>query len=410
MTRPRISLAEGLAAHLSTRAKAVARAAPTAMRPRRLKVWEVRGSLQCSIVGTCLSHGDLIEIVRKCGLEVEPGTTDYSLHGYFSQAIATDNTVSRAVQKLLDRRHEGIVRRFARADSEAELGELWGTEFAAGRIPGAYWAVTTFDHIPAGLHTRGFGEVHMLSHVLGRTAHAGAARSSELESRVADLEARLLRIGERHAAALDERDRRIAALEHALAAQKIGPGTGKAPPEQASGAIAHRHGRDDRRERALAIARARARVAEAEVERLRSLQATGDRVRRGRPRAIAAASIECPGVIACRLALPAGDKLRVLYLGGRNGAIEQLRAIAESAGAELLHHDGGIEHAPSRVEDLVQRSHVVFCPVDCVSHQACLRAKHACQRLRRHFVPLRSAGAATFARAISGVEIVESKT
>ncbi|MEZ5843171.1 MAG: DUF2325 domain-containing protein [Hyphomicrobiaceae bacterium] len=402
MPRPRISLAEGLASHLATRGKPAARPSSpsTAAKGRRLRIWEVRGNIQCSIVGTCLSHGDLVEISRKCGLTLDPDITDYSLHGYFSGSIATDNSVSRAVQKRLDRRHEGIIRRFSRAATAQDLTALWAEEFGAGRISGAYWALVTCDHVPQELHTRAFGEVHMLSHVLGRTAHAGAARASELDSRVADLEARLARTADHHAAALARRDARIAELERQLTERAVCPigHQGRTAPLSSRSPQ-----RTDQRERALAIARARARLAEADVTRLRQDLA---RARRRLATAPAPAG-ECPGAVACRLALPRGDRLRVLYLGGRNGSVEQLRAVAEQAGAELLHHDGGIEHAPARVEELVQRCHVVFCPVDCVSHEASLRAKQACQKRQRHFVPLRSAGASTFARAMSGLDIVK---
>ena len=197
MVRPRISLAEGLKAHMASRgavretSRGIALQTPaipetpqtseapeTPAKPHRLKIWDVRDNVQCSVVGTCLSHGDLLAIVAKCGLTLAADMTDYSLHGFFTSTISTDNSVSRAVQKLLDRRHEGILRRFARARSAGELTSLWAAEFSVGRIPGAYWAVLTFAHLPCELQMRAFGEVHMLSHPLGRTAHAGAARAS----------------------------------------------------------------------------------------------------------------------------------------------------------------------------------------------------------------------------------------
>ena len=43
---------------------------------------------------------------------------------------------------------------------------------------------------------------------------------------------------------------------------------------------------------------------------------------------------------------------------------------------------------------------MVFCPIDCISHHACLKAKHLCRRLAKPFVPLRSSSATCFARAI----------
>jgi len=48
----------------------------------------------------------------------------------------------------------------------------------------------------------------------------------------------------------------------------------------------------------------------------------------------------------------------------------------------------------------------VLCPVDCVSHGACLRAKTFCKRTAKTFVPLRSASLSSLAaglhRAVGG--------
>jgi hypothetical protein len=47
----------------------------------------------------------------------------------------------------------------------------------------------------------------------------------------------------------------------------------------------------------------------------------------------------------------------------------------------------------------------VLCPIDCVSHQACLKVKALCRRCAKPFVPLRSSSATCFARAIEALEI-----
>lgn len=91
----------------------------------------------------------------------------------------------------------------------------------------------------------------------------------------------------------------------------------------------------------------------------------------------------------------------VLYVGGRHGHLDRLRTIAEEFEAIFIHHDGGVEDAPQRLDSLLPSVDCVFCPIDCVSHDACLRAKRACQRLNKPFVPLRSTGQTTFRSALS---------
>jgi hypothetical protein len=46
----------------------------------------------------------------------------------------------------------------------------------------------------------------------------------------------------------------------------------------------------------------------------------------------------------------------------------------------------------------------VLCPIDCVSHQACLKVKALCRRRAKAFVPLRSSSATCFARAIEALQ------
>ena len=72
----------------------------------------------------------------------------------------------------------------------------------------------------------------------------------------------------------------------------------------------------------------------------------------------------------------------------------------ETRRLELLHHDGGEEHSLHVLEGLVGRAEAVFCPIDCVSHQACLAAKQMCRRLDKPFVPLRTGSGTCFLRAI----------
>ncbi len=365
---------------------------------RRLRTWQMRDHVECSVIGTCLSQADLQTILAKCRLKAAADLPAYDLHAYFVEAVRRDGPVARAVQKLLDRRHEGILRIVGRTEDPTELGAIWDREQAAGRIPGAYWALQTHSHVPQGLHKRVFGEVHMLSHVLGRTVHATAERASELASRIADLERHLHRQAERHADALAVRDAELDRLRRKLVATSATPRVWE--PRVARARVRH-----DKRDRALSVARERARMAEARAAALMSensdLRERLTRLRVAQP----ADGTKCPGVSACRVRLRSQEPLRVLYLGGRTGSIEQLREIARSASAEFHHHDGGREQAFARIGELIERCHVVFCPVDCINHRACLLAKHHCQRARKAFVPLRSSGGSTFREALRAVAV-----
>ncbi|MFV0369812.1 MAG: DUF2325 domain-containing protein [Hyphomicrobiaceae bacterium] len=369
-------------------------------KPFRLKLWQLTGNLECSLVGTCLSQQDLFLILKRSGLRAQADIKGYDLHAYVVTHLAIDGPLPRAVHRLLDRRHEGILRKIGRTTDTTELEQIWQREYDAGRVPGAYWAFMTHGHIPYELGKHIFGEVHMLSHVLGRTTHTTAERASELEAKVADLESKLARLRDRHEAAIKARDEKITQLSSNVAIV--------VPQSNSENTSAHLAGsrpnyNDDKRNRALLVARQRARLAEAQLnDHRRDNERLAEQCRRLSARLDTLQAPEvCPGAIACRLDLPSGERPRVLYLGGRTGSIDQLRAIAEQASADFYHHDGGKEHAFRLIEELIGRCHLVVCPIDCINHRACILAKGRCKSLNKAFVPLRSSGGSEFKRALS---------
>lgn len=94
---------------------------------------------------------------------------------------------------------------------------------------------------------------------------------------------------------------------------------------------------------------------------------------------------------------------RVAYVGGRAGIVSHFRALVERLNGHFIHHDGGIEDHEGQLGRILGQADVVLCPVDCVSHRACLRAKRFCKRTAKPFVPLRSAGLSSFVTGLHRV-------
>lgn len=89
-----------------------------------------------------------------------------------------------------------------------------------------------------------------------------------------------------------------------------------------------------------------------------------------------------------------------LYVGGRDCQVAHLRQIASNHGAELIHHDGGLREAVSRIDTVLPSVDCVFCPIDCISHDACLRVKSGCKKLGKTFIPLRNGSKSSLERAL----------
>ncbi len=94
------------------------------------------------------------------------------------------------------------------------------------------------------------------------------------------------------------------------------------------------------------------------------------------------------------------DVRSFLYVGGRDCQVAHLREIAKSHGAELIHHDGGLREAVSRIDTVLPSVDCVFCPIDCISHDACLRVKTGCKKFGVAFVPLRNGSKSSLERAL----------
>lgn len=93
-----------------------------------------------------------------------------------------------------------------------------------------------------------------------------------------------------------------------------------------------------------------------------------------------------------------------LYVGGRDCQVAHLRQIVSSYGAELIHHDGGLREAVSRIDRVLPSVDCVFCPIDCISHDACLRVKSGCKKWGKAFVPLRNGSKSSFERALQTLQ------
>jgi hypothetical protein len=193
-------------------------AVPVAGPPRRTKIWDFNTNLHCSIIGTCLSTAELRQILKK--LEVASSdSTDHELHGAAVTLVGRHDKAAKLLNKALDERHRLAINRFARATTEDSVRTLWRESVRHGEIPGAYWAVLTHPAATHAIIRDAFGEVHMLSHLVGAANRADIRRLCQLEEENAELRARLDRQQAAFREAVVTRDACIQNLRRALARQ-----------------------------------------------------------------------------------------------------------------------------------------------------------------------------------------------
>lgn len=378
----------------------------TAAPGRRRKLWDLMPALHCSVVGTCLMSGELRNLMRRCGAATEKNATDHELHELAVSAAGRQDAVAKELQKALDQRHKAIITRFAGATDAGTLRQLWDEAAQGGDISGAYWAVLTHPLCDHELVHRSFGDVHMLSHLVGSANRVAMQKLRRLEHERAELTEKLQRQQDQLRDAIVSREARIDALNSALMAKAERKASGAAGDDAPLLALnrlvvdlrKQLDGEARRRERAerklqetsgalLAREQERAMLAE-ENAALRAESAAAEE---------ALAALSGPDASSGRLDL----RGRVLlYVGGRPRPVAQMKLIVESAGGELLHHDGGLEEHADVLPGLVSRAQVALFPVDCISHPAALALKRHCRQAGKPFIPLRSSGLTTFLHAL----------
>ena len=371
---------------------------------RRTRIWEFDASLHCSIVGTCLTTTELRHVLDK--LKIGATASDHELHALGVSLAGRREAGAKFLQKALDRRHRVAVTRYSKAKNLAALAALWAESLKQGDIPGSYWAVLTHPLATEGLVKQAFGDVHMLSHLVGAANRADIRRLRELEQQNAVLadkieEQRRLQEG------FVARDRTIQRLNEMLAASDRAESLPAPTPnaeEAADGAL-----RDLNRRLAREIARRER--SEARASQLAAaLQQSDDALQRGERRtetiereleSIEAhlAALAEPSTAGSADALDVSG-ITVLYVGGRAHQTPQIKGLIEGAGGRFLHHDGGLEQSSGLLPGLIGRADRVLFPIDCISHEAVATIKRVCRALGRSYEPLRTASLACVLAAL----------
>src|SRR5262245_4529740 len=180
---------------------------PAQRASRRTRIWELSSHLHCSIVGTCLSTRELRQVLAKA--DMMEGETEHDLHGQGVRLASLRDSRGKLLHKALDKRHRTLIGRFAPAATVADVRALWRAAVAQGEIPGAYWAALTHPAADNALVREIFGEVHMLSHLVGAANRADIRRLSELEADNGRLREKLARQQEHLHHDITTRDGRI---------------------------------------------------------------------------------------------------------------------------------------------------------------------------------------------------------
>ena len=380
---------------------------------RRAQIREVHHSLHCSIVGTCLTTGELRRLLLRLNMKSAETLDDHGVHQLGIMLASGPSIGARHLQKALDRKHRLALNQFAKAKETVALEALWDDALKIGDIPGAYWSVLTHPATTEALVKRAFGEVHMLSHLVGAANRADIQRLRQLEAENSALAEKIERQQQQLRDGFTARDETIRRLSDALASRAAAgatsePDDGSDEAATLSQALAER---DKRLVRETARReRLEERLAKATTERDETLRARDRATTECEALRLEIASVEAriamlaPNEYDAAIAPSALGGVTLLYVGGRANLIPQMKTLVELSNGHFLHHDGGLEHNPALLPGLVSRADLAVFPVDCVSHEAVAALKRTCRQLGKRYVPLRTSSLTSLLAGISAID------
>jgi Uncharacterized protein conserved in bacteria (DUF2325) len=375
---------------------------------RRARLSDLDSHLHCSVIGTCLSTNELRKLVPKFTDLDRQRATDLEIHHAAVELAIDGGAGAKALQKALDARYSGAVRRFEAAKNPEALLALWKDALKSGDIPPAYWALMSHPEAVMSVRQTAFGDLHMLSHLVGAANRADIRRLVALEEENAALKDKIERQQDKLHELTTERDaslRQLSAQVAELTAKaERKPDTSEAGLEAEVQALREALAARDER---LAIHTSRRETAEQRaLDEQRHAQSLSQRL----DDAIAMLNVvqaECNALEQALVAQDseAGSKAeelvnlsgkRVVYVGGRPGSNAALRQLVESAGGDFVVHDGGIEDRKGMFAAALPRADIVVFPVDCIDHDSMNLLKRVCDRHQVDYHPLRTASVASF--------------
>jgi hypothetical protein len=90
-------------------------------------------------------------------------------------------------------------------------------------------------------------------------------------------------------------------------------------------------------------------------------------------------------------------------VGGRPASVPVYRQLIEHTGGRFLHHDGGEQDSPAKLDSTLAAADLVICQTGCISHNAYWRVKDHCKRTGKRCLFVDNPSSASLKRALVGL-------
>lgn len=370
--------------------------------PRRRRIWDLGDHAHCPVIGVCMPIPTLRRLIKK--LSDQPVLSDdYELHCLVVGACKSRTVLAESIQKDLDQRFKLRIQQLAKVKAETELIDCWVSALQGKDVAATFWAVLTHSRCSTSVETKVLGDIHMLQHQVGMAVRADHAQLDALLDENAILARELARVQQRSQQWVQEHTVTIHDLEQENMRLRGDLISRQTELHQLSDQLqALQQAAPDLQPR-LALRQAN----HQQLERIQTLQralllAQQDAERQQQRADEAWSQLQTPPELPVTEAPTQSDlsARSILCVGGRPHVIPIFRDEIERAGGRFLHHDGGTEESPTKLDATLAAADLVICQTGCISHDAYWRVKHHCKRTGKRCVFVDTPSKAALTRAI----------
>jgi len=384
---------------------------------KRKKIWQLEEPFHCSIIGTCITLIELRKLSKKFKLNFKSTASDYDLHHVFVHIVNDGSYPAVKLQKFLDKKFLKNIRDLNSVDSEQALKNHWQTSLSSGDVAGDYWAIATHPLTSIQLRDEIYADIHMLSHIAGASIRMDMEAFKHLKNAHRDLTIRYKELQASTQKRLNEKSTAISKLTDKLKQannieiryQKLKEKMNHpVTPNKQENTI------DKLNNKCVMEMRYRKQAENDLKQAMEHLHSMEQRLKfyqqecKSLQTLLDHQSIDSCNNHCAVSQLFGGDIIDlcgqcILYVGGRNNLCSHFRTLVEKANGEFIHHDGGREEGPAKLNSTLSRADIVVCPLDCISHKAIHLIKKHCEINTKPLAYMPRASMSAFTKALSDV-------
>ncbi len=380
-----------------------------------MHIWEIETHFKCPVVGTMLSIDKHRNILKKCGYNVK-NMKPYEYHQQIMAKLNDKNNVSVKVNNFIRHKAHKLMHQIHDLP-DRKIRSLWKEHLEAGNVGSILYAIISYEKTGIELLHDVFGEVHMQAHAnmteifqIRRKLVQADKNSIKLKNKVTLKNREFKKILEERKSDTQKLSllqgenlrlkTRVDGFENRFHIEKKSENIKKSFEEKVA-----------KQEQHISSIQEKMRVMEREKKMIQvdlfSSQNENKLMKKEFESLIdrfgSYRTPDCPNENHCTKEACPQYKLcakRIFMIGGITKMKSFYRNVIENAGGKFDYHDGYLKSGKTLLEAKVKRCDIVVCPVNCNSHNACLRVKKLCHKHNRSVKFLHSSSLSAVAQAL----------